>query len=89
MAETFDKSGSDAVRRLRIEKLRKGLPFMINSNDLPQHHCYLEYPDGRIMLVFLPEGAINFSVVKELSIKESSQLRDKFHLESFNVDLFI
>jgi hypothetical protein len=44
----IEKVGGAAVRKLRLKKLQSGLPFMINSKDLPANHCYLEYPDGMI-----------------------------------------
>ena len=83
-AEILEKTGSDAVRKLRLEKLAKGLPFMINSKELPSSQCYLEYPSGKITLVLLPEGSMEFVLIKELTLKESHQIRLKYHLESFN-----
>lgn len=83
-AEILEKSGNDAVRRLRLEKLRKGVPFMINSRELPLGQCYLEYPDGKITLVFLPEGSMDFLLIRELTLQESQQIRQKYHLESFH-----
>ena len=83
-AKILEKSGTDAVRKLRLEKLRKGLPFMINSNELPLGQCYLEYPDGKITLVFLPEGSMDFLLLRELTFEESHQIRQKYHLETFH-----
>jgi hypothetical protein len=43
--QEIEKTGNAAVRKLRINKLKKGHPFMINSKDLPlecknyQGHC--------------------------------------------------
>jgi hydrogenase maturation factor HypF (carbamoyltransferase family) len=51
--QIIEKKGNDAVRRLRLQKLRSGHPFMINSNDLESYQCYLEYPDGSIKLVLM------------------------------------
>lgn len=53
----IEKSGTDAVRALRILKLENGLPFMINDPELPSNQCYLEYPDGKIILVILVQHA--------------------------------
>jgi hypothetical protein len=83
-AENLEKSGNDAIRKLRLEKLRKGFPFMINSKELPSSQCYLEYPTGKITLVSLPEGSMDFILIRELTLQESSQIRQKFHLEIFN-----
>jgi len=32
----MEMAGTEAVKRLRLENLQKGLPFMINSKDLPK-----------------------------------------------------
>lgn len=69
------KIGTDAVRELRLEKLRNGLPFMIDSDDLENNQCYLEFPDGAIKLVSLTTGAREFITVRTLSINEARVLR--------------
>lgn len=46
--QNIEKKGTEAVKRLRIQKLEKGLPFIINSKELPSNQCYLEYPGGTI-----------------------------------------
>ena len=38
------------VKKLREQKLRAGLPFMINVNELSSNQCYVEYPNGVIKL---------------------------------------
>jgi hypothetical protein len=58
----IEKSATDAVRALRIRKLGNGLPFMINDAELPSNKCYLEYPDGKIILVALVQHARDFSL---------------------------
>ena len=68
------------MKRLRRQKLAKGLPFMINSKELPSHQCYLEYPDGAIRLVALAENKRDFSIIRELSPQESRRLRETFNL---------
>jgi hypothetical protein len=69
--------GNEAVQKLRLQKLRSGLPFMINSKDLEPSQCYLEYPDGSIHLVFLKNGAREFTVVRTLSPSEEMSLRKR------------
>jgi hypothetical protein len=78
--EIIAKKGNDAVKRLRLEKLRSGHPFMINSTDLESRQCYLEYPDGSIKLVFLKQGAREFTEIRTLSPSEELSLRTKYDL---------
>ena len=74
------KAGTNAVKRLRLKKLKSGHPFMINSSELPSGQCYLEYPDGKINLVTISADGREFILIKELSVLESNKLRKKFHL---------
>ena len=76
----IEVAGTNAVKKLRLEKLRKGLPFMINSRDLPGEQCYLEYPSGIIKLVRISRSAQDFVIIKEFSQLESAAIRHKFHL---------
>ncbi len=78
--QNIENKGTTAVKRLRSEKLAKGLPFMINSKELPSSQCYLEYPNGSIQLVALSKNARDFDVIRELSLQENRQLRTKFGL---------
>ncbi|MBU6158563.1 MAG: hypothetical protein KGP35_05980 [Bacteroidetes bacterium] len=67
--------GTKAVRKLREEKLRNGLPFMINDLSLSSDECYLEFPDGSIKLVIsLPEKR-TFDIKRELTPEEIRQIR--------------
>ena len=77
----LEKRGNDAVKRLRKAKHDKGLPFMINSQNLPGNQCYLEYPDGRIVLVSLksPDDR-DFTVIRELSPAERDEILSNFLL---------
>jgi len=50
---------------------------MINSDDLENNQCYLEFPDGTIKLVFLANGAREFTTISILSAKEARTLRAK------------
>lgn len=78
--QNIQGKGTAAVKRLRTQKLAKGLPFMINSKELPSNQCYLEYPNGSIHLVTLSKTAREFDVIRELSIQESSRLRIRYKL---------
>jgi len=68
-----EKTGTDAVRALRIQKLK-----------LPSNHCYLEYPDGKIILVTLVRHTRNFKVLRVLTANESHQIRIKYNLPMFH-----
>jgi hypothetical protein len=72
------KKGTDAVKELRLEKFRNGYPFMINSDELKSNQCYLEYPDGTIQLVYLKDGAQEFSLIRKLSSAEAESLRKRY-----------
>jgi hypothetical protein len=78
--QTMERKGTAAVKRLRRQKLAKGLPFMINAKELPSNQCYLEYPDGTIQLASLAENKRDFNLVRQLSPLEAKQLRMKFKL---------
>lgn len=78
--QNIERKGTAAVKRLRSQKLANGLPFMINSKELPSNQCYLEYPDGSIHLVTLSRTARDFDMIRELSIQERSRLRIKYKL---------
>jgi len=67
----LQNKGTEAVKRLREEKLRNGVPFMINAKELPTNQAYLEYPDGTIKLVSVSKGARQFTFVRELTKEES------------------
>jgi len=79
--KALERSGNDAVKQLRKAKHDKGFPFMINSKQLPSNQCYLEYPDGRIMLVILksPDDR-DFTVIRELSPIERDEVLRNFLL---------
>jgi hydrogenase maturation factor HypF (carbamoyltransferase family) len=78
--QTIEKIGNEAVQKLRLQKLRSGHPFMINSKDLEPNQCYLEYPDGSIQLVFLKNAAKAFTVIRTLSPSEELSLRSRYGL---------
>lgn len=63
------------VRKLRDQKLRDGLPFMINVNELSSNQCYLEYPDGIIKLVSVNSSSREINVLRELNTSDANRLR--------------
>ncbi len=71
----LEQRGTEAVRRMRQQKLRSGYPFMINSKDLITNQCYLEYPNGSIKLVSIKKDAREFNIIRELSESEAHSLR--------------
>jgi len=81
--KAIEKIGNDAVQELRLQKLRNGYPFMINCNELESNQCYLEYPDGKILLVFLKKGARDFTVIRPLTSAEARTLRYRYGLSNF------
>ena len=78
--QNIEQIGNDAVRKLRLQKLRNGHPFMINSKELPTDQCYLEFPDGSIKLVQLKNSAKDFTVLRTLSTDEEQKIRRKYNL---------
>ena len=77
----LENRGNNAVKDLRKAKFDKGLPFMINSADLPDNQCYLEYSDGRMVLVYLKStDARDFTFIRELSDSEKDTIRRKHQL---------
>jgi hypothetical protein len=78
--QKLEQTGSNAVKTLRIDKLRKGMPFMINAKELPGNQCYLEFPDGKILLVTISSAGSDFTVLRELSGIENADIRKKYHL---------
>ncbi len=75
----LEKKGNDAVKQLRQVKHDKGFPFMINAKELPANQCYLEYPDGKIVLVSITSPAArDFTVIQELSPSEGNSIRERF-----------
>jgi hypothetical protein len=77
----LEQLGNNAVKRLRAKKLREGNPFMINVKTLPSDQAYLEYPDGKIILVTYSSKSRDFIMLRELTTEESSDLRTKLDLE--------
>jgi hypothetical protein len=77
----LEAKGNNAVKRLRKANFERGLPFMINSRELPSNQCYLEYADGRIVLVYVKStDARDFTFIRELTIPETQVIRTKYQL---------
>ena len=66
------------VKKLREQKLRAGLPFMINVQELDSNQCYLEYPNGIIKLVSVVSATKDIYVLKELKPLDAINLRKRF-----------
>jgi hypothetical protein len=77
--EIVSGKGTNAVRKLREQKLKMGLPFMINTEELASNECYLEYPDGSIKLIAIMHAANDINVIRELTKREAEKLRNRFH----------
>lgn len=68
------------VRVLRKSKLDNGVPFMINSETLPQGQCYLEYPDGSVCLVAISYKDSDFILIRKLTARQGESLLRKYNL---------
>ncbi len=80
--EAMKQTGNAAVRRLRKQKFAKGLPFMINSRDLPQNESYLEYPDGRMVIIKSQVRFIILSLLRKYLQRCQLTSADNFNLIS-------
>lgn len=70
---------SIVVKKLREQKLRAGLPFMINVNELSSNECYLEYPNGDIKLISVTSSSREFKVIRELNTSDANSLRKRLN----------
>lgn len=78
--EELEEKGIEAVRNLRRQKLARGVFFMINVDTLPEGQCYIEYPDGSMVVVALSSTGKDFDVLKQLSTEESNSIRTQNEL---------
>ncbi len=79
--ENISKKGTEAVRTLRLKKLKSGQTFMINPKGLHTNQCYLEYPNGSIKLVTIADkSSKSFDIIRELSQSEANSLRQHYQL---------
>ena len=65
------------IKKLRDQKLRAGLPFMINVKELASNQYYLEYPNGVIQLIAVVPTTRNINVVEELNALDADNLRKR------------
>jgi len=78
--EELKEIGGTVVRRLRKQKLQKGMPFLIWSNKLPKDQSYLEYPDQTIKIVTVAPNLKSFMVVRELTANQANSIRQELNL---------
>ena len=79
-AETQVKTAQKEIKALRKRRLNNGLTFMINSESLPQGQCYIEYPDGSIVIAKANSKESDFEIIEELDGFEINKLRKEFNL---------
>jgi hypothetical protein len=79
-AKIREKSALKAIKLLRKKKLSQGLPFMINSDMLESHQCFLEYPDGSIKIVEANSKDQDFRIVFEYNSEAANDLRRRLKL---------
>lgn len=65
------------VKKLRMQKLKAGFPFMINMKELDTSQCYLEYPNGTIKLVTFVSSTRDINIIKELNTLDANNLRKR------------
>jgi hypothetical protein len=82
--QKLEQIGHNAIMKVRLNKLKRGKPFMINSPDLPSYQCYMEYADGKITIEQINESGNDFKSIRELSHQEAAQLRVALGLTPFN-----
>lgn len=70
---------SIVVKKLRDQKLRAGLPFMINVKELSSNQCYLEYPNGLIKLVSTVSSTRDITIIRELDSSDADKLRKRLN----------
>ncbi|MDQ6902189.1 MAG: hypothetical protein M3139_04140 [Bacteroidota bacterium] len=79
-AVVTNKSAINKIKSLRREKLSSGIPFMINSDQLPSHQCYMEYPDGSIKVVEANSKEGDFKIIEELDFLNKEVLLRSLNL---------
>lgn len=70
---------SIVVKKLRDQKLRAGLQFMINVKELSSNQCYLEYPNGLIKLVSTVSSTRDITIIRELDSSDANKLRKRLN----------
>ncbi|MFN8250839.1 MAG: hypothetical protein U0V75_03070 [Ferruginibacter sp.] len=77
----LEKAGAAAVKKIRYKNLTSGIPFMINSSDLPSRMCYLEYPDGSIKVATINNDRTDYEILSTVTISVAAAIRKKRKLE--------
>lgn len=75
-----NKSVLNKIKSLRKEKHSQGLPFMINSDDLPSYQCYLEFPDGTIKIAEANSKESGFIIIEELDFLNAELIKRNLKL---------
>ena len=70
-----------AVRRLRLQKLKNGKPFLVWSRELPQNQSYMEFPDHSIKIVTLSADSKSFTIIQQLEESQAQILRTELALD--------
>lgn len=83
-AQKLENIGHSALLKVRLNKLKRGRPFMINSPNLPSFQCYMEYADGSIRIEQINESGTAFKTIRILSTEEATQLRNILGLTPFH-----
>ena len=75
-----DKITLQAIKTLRKHKLSQGIPFMINSDILDPHQCFIEHPDGLTKIAEADAKGFDFVTLHEYSLEDSNRLRRKLNI---------
>ena len=75
-----NNSATNKIKSLRKEKHAQGLPFMINSDELPSYQCYLEYPDGTIKIAEANSKESDFIIIEELDFLNAELIKRNLKL---------
>jgi hypothetical protein len=84
-SDDLKRFGSEAVKRLREQKLRNGFPFMIHLRELPSSQCYLECLGAKITVVTYSKDYRSLIELAELSIDEANKIREKLGFNSIPI----
>ena len=79
-AENQVKTAQKEIKALRRKRLSDGLTFMINSESLPSGQCYLEFPDGLIVIAKANLKESDFEIIEELDGFAINKLRNELNL---------
>lgn len=79
-AVTQTKNAQKEIKALRKRRLSEGLTFMINSESLPQGQCYLEYPDGSMVIAEANSKESDFNIIEALDGFEINKIKKELNL---------